>query len=541
MQLIDAALDRLYLMLNGSARNRGASPDAIAMTIALTLAIIAFGFELTNPTLGIDDVSFLAVPFRWEEFWVARGSWGALLVQYLTPGGWITPFISLVIGILLQLLAVVVIGWSLELRTLPPMQQALLYALFVVFPYFACQMAFHYVQIAYSLATFLMACGVLLALAGDAIRAVCAALAIGFAISIYQGSLSVLAPLALLAPFAGGGKEKKEIVRRSRRVLLAVLAGGGIYLATHKLILATTGIVAKSQYYSVSFDWHFWERLRFIRSEIEFLFLGAGDVIPAKVVAIFLLAALLWMLHAVARERGALRRLQWLALYLVLAALLVVSPFMVLFVHDGQLAPRSSVGVAVVWIALFASMLAASSIWIRRAGTACLGVVILFFLFQDNRMFFSQHLITRADIIMMARIAERIDQLGVRSDAGATDVVFIGQYSQPEYEGMPRFSGAALGHSQFEWELNGDDARWRIRGLAKAIGVDHYAWPGSSDLGEAFHDPLLLRDRQPWPHSSSVFAHDGYAVVWLGHRREESRSAPLQVWFDAVMWNLFGV
>ena len=155
-------------------------------------------------------------------------------------------------------------------------------------------------------------------------------------------------------------------------------------------------------------------------------------------------------------------------------------------------------------------------------------------------MFFSQHLITRADIIMMTRIAERIDQLGVRSDAGATDVVFIGQYSQPEYEGMPRFSGDALGHSQFEWELNGDDARWRIRGLAKAIGVDHYAWPGSSDLGDSFRDPLLLRDRQPWPDSRSVFAHDGYAVVWLGHRREESRSAPLQVWFDALTRNLFG-
>jgi cell division protein FtsW (lipid II flippase) len=211
----------------------------------------------------------------------------------------------------------------------------------------------------------------------------------------------------------------------------------------------------------------------------------------------------------------------------------VVSPFLVLFIHAGQLSPRSSLGVAVVWFALFAAMLVASSAGIRRAGMACLAASVLFFLFQDNRMFFSQHLVTQADTIMMARIAERIDQLAVRSDSTAPEVVFIGQYSHPRYEGMPRFVGDVLGYSQFEWDLS-DEARWRIRGLARAIGVDHYVWRSASELGGTFQDPDLLQGRQAWPHSSSVFAHDGYAVVWLGKRREDDRAAPLQVWFDAV-------
>jgi len=537
-QLIDAVLDRLHLLLKGSVRDRRDNTEAAAMTIALALAIIGFGFELTNPTLGIDDLGHLDMPFLWDQFWIGRGSWGGLLVQYLTPGGWITPFVSLVIGILLQALAAVVIGWGLNVRALPLMQQSLLYALFMVFPYFACQMAFHYMQIAYPLASFLMACGVLLALAGGARRGVCAAFAIGFAISIYQGSLSVLAPLALLAPLAAGGTAK-EIGGRVRRVLFAVLAGGGLYFAAHKAILGITGIVAQNRYYSVSFDWRFWERWLWIRGEIGFLFLGAGDVIPVKAVAIFLLAALLWMLHAVGRRRSAFERLQWLALCLMLATLVVISPFLVLFIHEGQLAPRSSMGVAVVWFALFASMLVASSAAIRRAGTACLAVSVVFFLFQDNRMFFSQHLVTQADTIMMARIAERIDQLALRSDAAATDVVFIGQYSHPQYEGMPRFTGDVLGYSQFEWDLS-DEARWRIRGLARAIGVDHYVWRSANELGGAFQDPALLRGRQAWPHSSSVFAHDGYAVVWLGQRREDVRLAPLQVWFDALKGGRFG-
>jgi hypothetical protein len=136
--------------------------------------------------------------------------WGPVRA-YLTPGGWITPFVSLVIGILLQLLAAVLMGWALGVRALTPLQLALVYALFVAFPYFACQMAFSYVQIGYPLASLLMVVGVLLALAGDIRRVVGAAVAMGFAMSLYQGSLSVLGPVALLAPLAGHGAQMRVV------------------------------------------------------------------------------------------------------------------------------------------------------------------------------------------------------------------------------------------------------------------------------------------------------------------------------------------
>jgi hypothetical protein len=532
MQSIDAALDRLYLALNGYARDRRGNAEAAAMVVALALAAMAFGFELTNPTLGVDDFTYLDMAFAWDPFWIGRGSWGGLLVQYLTPGGWMTPFVSLVIGILLQLLTAVLIGWALGVRALPPLQQALLYALFVAFPYFACQMAFNYVQIAYPLASLLMAGGVLLALAGDFGRSVCAAIGIAFAISIYQGSLSVLAPVALLAPLAVPEPRGSEIVGRYRRVLVAALAGGALYFAAHKAILAITGIVAQNPYYSVSFDWRFWERLASIRGETVFLLLGASDVIPAKAVVIWELAALVLLLHVVGRQDDILQRLRWLGLCVLLGFLAAISPFLVLFFHAGQLAPRSSVGVAVVWFALFAFMVAASSAGIRRAGTACLAAAVVFFVFQDNRMFFSQHLVTQADTIMMARIAERIDRLALRDDAAPTNVVVIGQYTHPQYAGMPHFTGDVLGYSQFEWATV--ETRWYMRGLARAIGVDHYVWRDAAELGEDFRNPALLQGRQPWPHASSVFAHGGYAVVWLGQRREDIRVSPVQTWYKSL-------
>lgn len=531
-QCIDVALDRVHPILTGSARDRRDNPEAVAAVAAAVLAGIAFGFVLANPTPGVDDYSHLDMPFEWNGFWIGRGMWGGLLVLYLTPGGWITPFVSLVVGIVLQVLGAVLVGWALGVRALRPLQQTLLYASFAAFPYFAAQVAISFAQIAYPLATVLMVAGVLLALAGDARRAACGALAIGFALSIYQGSLSVLGPVALLAPLAGRGMGGREILRRYARVLVTVLAGGMLYLAAHRLILAVTGVVAQNAYYSVTFDWRFWDRWPWIREEIKFLFLGAGDVIPVKAVVVFLIAAALLAFALATGERRVLRRVWQFAGCVLLAVLLVASPFAVLFVHAGELAPRSAVGVAVIWFAVYAGLLAAPARAVRAAGTAGLVVTVALLAFHDNRMFYSQYLVRQADYVMMARIAERIDRLEARPGAPTTDVVVIGQYSHPPYEGMPRFKGDVLGFSQFEWDPSG--SRWRIRGLAKAIGVDHYAWHVPEELGASFRDPALLRGRRPWPDRTSVFAHDGYAVVWLGEHRQEPRRSPLQLWWDSA-------
>jgi hypothetical protein len=160
----------------------------------------------------------------------------------------------------------------------------------------------------------------------------------------------------------------------------------------------------------------------------------------------------------------------------------------------------------------------------------CLAVTNALFVFHVNRMFYAQHLVTQADTVMMARIAERIDQLALSTGSGTTPVVVIGQYSHPLHEGMTRFTDSALGYSQFEWGR--EDTRWHMRALALTIGVDHYTWHVATELGGAFADPALLQDRRPWPHRSSVFAHDGHAVVWLGQRREETRVAPLHSWLE---------
>ena len=528
---LDALLDRLHRALTGSPREHPGFSEAAAVAIALALAFAAFGLELANNTLGVDDYSHLDMAFRWDPFWVGRGMWGGLALHAVTPGGWITPFISLAIGLAIQVLAAVVLAWALRARAQTTLAQALLYALFATFPYFACQMAFSYVQIIYPLASLLMVSSVVLALAGGATRIGCAVVTCAFAISVYQGSISVLAPVALLAPLAHEGGPR-ESLRRYLRVVAAMAGGAALYFAVHRLIQTSTGIAAQSAYYSVTFDWKFWERWFLIRSEIDYLFLGAGNVIPPTAVVIFLLAATIALAYGVLTQPGARRRLSAVVSWAILALALTAAPFAVLFIHEGQLAPRSSLGLAVAWFAVFAFLLRAPARAMRGTGLAAVAVVVVVFVFQVNRMFFSQHLVAQADRLMMTRIAERIDQLPIDPKGQPVDVVIIGQYSHPAHAGMPRFGGDVLGFSQFEWDPA--ETRWSLRGLARSIGVDHYRWLDAGELGGTFREPALLQGRSPWPHKSAVFAQDGRAVVWLGERRDEPRIAPLQTWYESV-------
>jgi hypothetical protein len=154
---------------------------------------------------------------------------------------------------------------------------------------------------------------------------------------------------------AAGPSGGRDVIARYGRVLLAAVAGGVLFLIAHKALLAMTGVTPSSHYYSASIDWHFWERWTFIRNEIDFLLLGADNVIPGKAVVIAFLAAMVWLLQASGRRHGASSRLRALALEVMLVAALVVAPFSMLFLHAGQLAPRSTVGLAVVWLALYAS------------------------------------------------------------------------------------------------------------------------------------------------------------------------------------------
>ncbi len=463
--------------------------------------------------------------------------WGGLLLQYLLPGGWITPFIELIIGIFIQCLSAIAAGWLFRLSALNYGQRFVSYALFTTFPYFAAQMAFSYLQIGYSMASFLCIAALVMATADSAWRSALASILIAFAISIYQGCISVLVTAAMLYPVfswlhlqtvTGSEHTAKKHAAIFARMIFIMLAGAAIYYLAHKSILAYTGLSGGEGYYAVTFDITFWKRWNSILYTIRYLLFGSDGLIPHITQLIFFLIVG-YIVIQLSLFRINRKFFLYLPLVLCVLVFLLASPFLVLFLHEGDLAPRSAMGVGLLWLAFWAfGQEIARGLPARLLSSTALLVVVVF-LFQNNRMLYSEHLVEQADALTITRIAERIAMLDAQNGAqNISGIVVLGNYSHPVYPSVVRYCGSVLGYSMFEWDSETPQNQLRV--LARARGIDQYALYGASALMEGIDSKTLVANRQPWPHADAVFLQDDLAVLWLGERRTDCGERSFQDW-----------
>jgi hypothetical protein len=533
---VNAWLGVFYRVLTGMPNPQGQQRDGELLLCLLAITCLAFGFELSNPTLGIDDYSHLNMNFEWHPFWIARGMWGGLLLQYLLPGGWITPFIELLIGIVIQCLTALMLGWLLLLHRLTYGQRFIACALFTTFPFFAAQLAFSYMQIAYPLAAGLCIAGLLLARTNSTGRFVVGCLVIAFALSIYQGCISVLITAAALYPvFAwadvkhGSARSCKEHVAIFIRMGCAVLVAAALYILAHKAILAYTGLPAGEGYYSVSFDLAFWQRWDNIISTSVYLLSGSEGLIPYRAQLLFLLV-LGFVITRLVLSGGHRTYLPALLAVMTGLALLLLTPFFMLLLHAGSLAPRSAMGVGVLWVAAWALAQEFSAGKVAKyfvSGTAL--AVLVMFLFQNNRMFYSEYLVEQADMLTISRMAERIAMLDAQNgEENLKGIVILGNYSYPQTPAMVRYCDSVLGYSMFEWDT--ENPHYAAATLAKIRGIEQYISYGPSVLQAHVDVMALVANRQPWPHADAVFLQDNFAVLWLGERRTGCGEGSFRDW-----------
>jgi len=361
-------------------------------------------------------------------------------------------------------------------------------------------------------------------------RLLLAAALIAAGVSIYQGCLGVLATAAALRMIfvftAESELDKTRAVRCCLHVAVALAAGGLAYALIHELILSTSGITPPNAFYSVSFDLAFWERWDFIQSAISRRLLGSGGLLPEGTVLIFLMAVVVLLIDRARRRLSPAS----LARGAALALAITVAPFSVMFLHQGGLPARAATGLGVSWLAVFAMLATSPSRWTRRWGIASAAVIVTVFVFQNNQMFYSQHLVAQADRLMISRIAERIDSLDAGDrDGGPPTVVMVGSYSHPSHPGISR-NDSVLGRSNFEWD--GGNHR-RMKALAASVGVDHYDWRPPAQLGPPDAVERIVRERRPWPALESVFVHGDETIVWLGARRKAR--APSLSWASSLL------
>jgi hypothetical protein len=210
--------------------------------------------------------------------------------------------------------------------------------------------------------------------------------------------------------------------------------------------------------------------------------------------------------------------------------LLYAAPFLVMLLHAGGLAPRSAMGVGVLWLAAWALAQEFSGGKIARYfATGSAVAVLVIFLFQNNRMFYSEYLVEQADMLTISRMAERIALLDAQNGPqNITGIVVLGSYSYPKMPATVRYCGSVLGYSMFEWDT--ETPHFAAATLAKIHGIDQYVSYGAAELPAHTDVKALVANRQSWPHADAVFLQDNFAVLWLGERDTSCGEGSFRDW-----------
>jgi hypothetical protein len=491
--------------------------------VSTGVGILAFFFEITNSTMGIDDYVYATSTLSGvAPFLIGRGSWGLLLLHAILPGPMIVPVIPMLLSIALEVLTILVLFllWKISHQyTLSLIGAAIL---FVTFPYYGAEMSFSYYQVGYSLSHFLMALVLILGLLGEGWRrSLAATFCFTISLSMYQGGFSILGAgltmtLAIYIFLHGwDSPDRRALFSRIPRFLVICLFGGGLYMLIQKIVESATGFTMLGNYH-VGLDLAFWNNLAWKLKRIASLWLGMGNVIPSLPVMLFCIAFIFAIIAAFLMHTKAL-------LYRIVTAnvllLSLISPFGIMFLHEGGLSPRASLGIGIVWAGVLLILLGSEKKTLRIVGRTYGIVSIVVFIFHMNSMFYSQHLTQKADRDMMNRIVERVYSLpGIDILKHPIPVAFVGNYQHPATPLMHPYPGTVLGFSQFFW---GKGNPHRMIKLAHHIGINEISLQrgilGRGNFTE--QNMRSIKGRRPWPAPDSVFIDDKHVVVWLGRAK----------------------
>jgi hypothetical protein len=421
----------------------------LILTLA-ALALIAYGFELFNFTLGIDEeVNAL---YGEPRIFVSSGRWGMYLLNRLLLPYPVIPFLPLFLGLAFHVLGALLLldAWQVQDKT----EQVITGALFVLFPIVAYMYAFTILSYGIGIGLFLTGLSLWLFERGSGWRKAWAVLPAAFALGIYQGFALTLAAAFLmtylLPAFRGQPKNLRPLLQSAG----VGLAAGGLYLLVHKL--ATTLIVPESNYiagYFVPFDYilthkrmilnAIWTVIRQVYSGDPVLYGSEAPTLQALMVV----SAAAILIRLARLPFGWLRKL---VLATLIAGLALFSFAFGIFT-GGQLVMRFLFGLQVVVAGFVLLALTANHRLARLLITLLAAFSLLQFTASINHLFGASHLRLQQDRQIATNLIDRTE--AARAAAGALEVQrieVIGYWEAPGSELIPK--SEAFGASFFEWD-----------------------------------------------------------------------------------------
>jgi len=485
--------------------------EAFLCAFAASLLMMASSFFLG--TISIDDEMHQTSKYFDG---IGRGLWGQQLVTNLLPGQLGISFAPAFFGCALYAFstAILISLWNLRDQKDANISAAVIGC----FPYFASMMTFDVVQIAYPMGFVLIVCSLLCVFDENTTDLKIAGCAVCFALafSLYQGvgatyvtAFTTTAGVRFLLSPSKEDEFRRFWLRYTPKSLMVAAFGGVLYLASNKFAQQLFSHRSWEENYRVKINLNFFEKSRLdeIAKNISGLLFGASGDLPQLSALIFFLAIILLAIGIFAIRDVLLWKK--ITVLVVFFASVFFLPFWLDFIQSNLLAPRSMVGLGILYGFVYAAgaAIARPGVW-KTLPHAIAFVWFFQFIFLGNEMYYSQHLENAAEQATIHRIVGRLDALAAKSSLPyPLPFTVVGRYT-PSGQTFKKFS--TLGHSALDWDAGNID---RQAAVFRNLGIDGIQIEVDSKMRKQIERYVKLNNIPSWPHPAAIFVYSNKIAV----------------------------
>jgi|SRR5208283_443359 len=492
--------------------------NALLVALLASIAISAYGFELFNLNLTIDE-EVHAFSFPGYQ-WISQGRWGMFLLNKFLIPYTVIPFVPLFVALVFHVAAFLMLlrSWGVKSN----LEQITVGAIGVSYPGIAYMYTFSTINYGIGIGLFCVSLSLLIYSQSNGLRKFLAIIPATLAISIYQGLIVALACVFLVHFISEQLRAgRRNIDSRSLSTILCIgMLSTAAYYCIQKLFLFFTGSV--TGYIEQFLD------VGYLRNNLAHVFsktlstlirVYSGDAAiyanEIRSLGVILVLALCGI--AATLRHSALSLVNKLLMGFLTLALLWL-PFTIGFLARGNVTIRFLVALPIVLSGL-------TMLGVRgqpRSFKIFVGVVSGFCVFQfvisTNYLFSSSHLALQADRLLASTVIGRIQ--GAKADADAKVLRYlevVGYLKRPATKLIPK--SETFGASFFEWDQGNV---WRILFFLKTLGYqDLEAMPM-----ERRSEMMEVANSMPtWPEKGSVKVVGDAAIIKFGDYSEGQKQA----------------
>ncbi len=474
------------------------------------LGILAFGYELFNFTLSIDEVGATWSKFSdLSKLWVQQGRWSNFFLFNLFLRESLIPFIPTLVAVVFLIISCLIF---MEILEGDKISKVIFCCIFITFPSNAFFMEFNTnfgisIGIA-SVATSFLLFKYYIENNKKSFLILSIVMA-AFGIGVYQSIISIwfcIMFLYILSIICNN--ENKFIYNELKKITII-----GSFVLTFSFLLyklidfSFKGFlkVDSGKYLDNYIGWgnnSVFDTLSLVFSKHVMEHLFGQSFYGEKTIIVIWIAIVLLLLRVCS-----IKDISNKFVGLVSILLVTISPFILSLALGSILPIRSLVGLPLM-VGGIVYISAINVIKTLRYILLIIAILIAFYnSFTITRLFYSDHLNHQADRDLANRVIGRVSLLDVNFENKPIPIAFVGEINR---ENLAFIKSEVFGSSVFQF---GGPSQFRINCFLRTLGIEEFDYVNLEQLKYSIQ---ASKNMKAWPHKDSVSYKEGMVIVKLG-------------------------